>query len=121
MQIQKLRDNIKRLKQWAEYKTYRNKTGQLITAAKLKYFSESINNSKDTKHIWAHLRTVNGDLKASNKRLPEELIADTERITNSEDIAQKLNKCFTSKADFLNQNDSDTPTLNTEKNKQLCR
>ena len=61
------------------------------------------------------MRTVNGDLKASNERLPEERIIDTERITDSEDIAQKLNKYFTSLADILNKNDSDTPTLNTEK------
>ena len=49
--MQKQRDNCKRLKQWTEYKTYRNKTRQLIKAAKRKYFSESITNSKDTKHI----------------------------------------------------------------------
>ena len=82
---------------------------------KRKYFSESIGNSKDTKHVWAHLRTVNEDLKASNKRLPEELIIDTDSITNSEDISQKLNKYFTSISDILNQYDSDTSTLNTEK------
>ena len=70
-QMQKLRDNCKRKKQWTEYKKYRNKTRQLIRASKRKHFSESISKSKDTKHIWAHLRTLNDDSKASNNRLPE--------------------------------------------------
>ena len=73
MQMQKLWDNCKRLKQWADFKTYRNKTRQLFRVAKRKYFSESISISRDRKHIWAHLRTVNGDLKASSKHLPENL------------------------------------------------
>ena len=115
VKIQKLRDTCKRLKQWTEYKKYRNKTRQLIRAAKCKYFSESVANSKDTKHIWAHLRTVNGDSKHSGKQLPDELIIDNERVTKSEDVAQKLNQYFTSIADILNGNENDTSALNTEK------
>ena len=114
-QMQKLRDNCKRKKQWTEYKMYRNKTRQLIRASKRKHFSESISKSKDTKHIWAHLRTLNGDSKASNNRLPEELIIDNECITNSAEIAQKLNTYFSSIANVLNQNDNEAPSLNTEK------
>ena len=117
--MQKLRDKYKRLKQWSEYKTYRNKTRQLIRASKRKYFSESISKSKDSKHIWSHLRTLNGDSMASNKRLPEEIIINNECITQSNDIAQKLNEYFTSIADILNQNDNETPTLNTEKMTQF--
>ena len=115
VKMQKLRDTCKRLKQWTEYKKYRNKTRQLIRAAKCKYFSESVANSKDTKHIWAHLRTVNGDSKPSGKQLPDELIIDNERVTKSEDVAQKLNQYFTSIADILNGNENDTSALNTEK------
>ena len=117
--MQKLRDKYKRLKQWSEYKTYRNKTRQLIRASKRKYFSESISKSKDSKHIWSHLRTLNGDSMASNKRLPEEIIINNECITQSNDIAQKLNEYFTSIADILNQNDNETSTLNTEKMTQF--
>ena len=114
-QMQKLRDNCKRKKQWTEYEKYRNKTRQLIRASKRKHFSESISKSKDTKHIWANLRTLNGDSKASNNRLPEELIIDNECITNSAEIAQKLNTYFSSIANILNQNDNEAPSLNTEK------
>ena len=103
------------VKQWTEYKKYRNKTKQLIRASKRKHFSESISKSKDTKHIWAHLRTLIGDSKASNNRLPEELIIDNECITNSAKIAQKLNTYFSSIANILNQNDNEAPSLNTEK------
>ena len=92
VKMQTLRDTCKRLKQWTEYKKYRNKILQLIRAAKCKYFSESVANSKDTKHIWAHLRTANGESKPSGKQLPDELIIDNERVTKPEDIAQKLNQ-----------------------------
>ena len=94
---------------------YRNKTRQLIRASKRKHFSESISKSKDTKHIWAHLRTLNGYSKASNNRLPEELIIDNECITNSAEIAQKLNTYFSSIAIISNQNDNEATSLNTEK------
>ena len=80
VQMQNARDNSKRLKQWTEYRIYRNKTKQLIRAAKRKYFTESVSNSKDTKHIWAHLRTVNGDTKASSKHLPQVLTIDDKKI-----------------------------------------
>lgn len=113
-QMQRLRDNCKRLKQWADYKKYRNKTRQLIRLAKRKYFSESITKSKDSKRIWAHLRTVNGDSKASSKNLPEEIIIDNERITEPEDIAQKLNIYFSSVADIFSENNIDASNLDTE-------
>ena len=109
-------DNSKRLKQWTEYRIYRNKTMQLIRAAKRKYFTESISNSKDTNHIWAQLCTVNGDTKASSNHLHQELIIDNKKKnTNSEDKAHKLNSYFTSIANIINVNDSDTPALYTEK------
>ena len=113
--MQKQRDNCKRLKQWTEYKTYRNKIRQLIRAAKRKYCSESVANSKDTKRIWAYLRTVNRDIKPSGKQLPEELIIDNEKITKSEDVAHILNTYFTSVADILNGKDSEPHALNTDK------
>ena len=50
IETQWLRGECKQHNQWAEYRKYRNKTRQLIRAAKRKYFSESIYNSKDTKH-----------------------------------------------------------------------
>ena len=71
--------------------------------------------SKDTKHIWAHLRTLTENSRVSNKCLPEELIIDNEYITGSEDIAEKMNKYFTSIADIWNQNDNVLPTLDTER------
>ena len=63
----KLRYNCKQRQQWDDYRKYRNKTRPLIRTVKRKYFSESISKSTDTKHIWAHLRALNGDAKASGK------------------------------------------------------
>ena len=47
--------------------------------------------------------------------MPEELIIDNKCIAGSEDIAEKLNKYFTSIADNWNQNDNEIPTSDTEK------
>ena len=90
-EIQKRRDTGKRLKRWDDYRKFRNKTRQLIKQAKLKYFSESVNNCKDTKAIWKHLRAVTTGLKSSPSNLPSEIIINNERITGSENIASTLN------------------------------
>lgn len=48
------RDKYKRLKQWTEYKCFRNKTRNLIKSAKRKHFTTSVENLKDTKTLWRH-------------------------------------------------------------------
>ena len=45
---QKVRDHYKRSKKWSKFKEYRNKTRNLIRAAKKAHFSESIASQKDT-------------------------------------------------------------------------
>ena len=45
-QTQELGDNSKRLKNWADYKRYRNKTKLLIRQAKHKHLTESVKNLK---------------------------------------------------------------------------
>ena len=106
---QRLRDNSKRRKQWSEYKHYRNKTRDLIRSAKRKYFSESIINTKDSKFIWKHLRSINSPTTNSSKTLPDELIINGQKITNSENVAAKLNDYFSSITDILNENTDESP------------
>ena len=103
-QAQELRDNSKLLKNWADYKRYRNKTKLLIRQAKRKHFTESVKNLKDSKTIWKHLRTVNSKSNASRNSLPEELIINNEHITSSINIANKMNEYFSSVADLLTEN-----------------
>ena len=59
IEIQRKRDTSKRLKQWDNYRKFRNKTRLMIRHAKRKYFSDTADNCKDTKAIWKHLRSVN--------------------------------------------------------------
>ena len=117
--IQRLRDNSKRLKQWSDFKKYRNKARQLISSAKRKYFSDAISNNKDSKFIWQHLRSVNANKKTSSNNFPEELIVNDEKITSSEDIAAKFNHFFTSIADFLNKHQDESPELDTNRLRQF--
>ena len=62
--MQNLRDKSKRLKQWDNYKRYRNRTRHLIKQSKRNFFTNCIDNSKDTKSIWKHMR--NAGLALSN-------------------------------------------------------
>ena len=104
-QARRKRDDFKRKKLWADFKTYRNKTKQLIKIAKCIHFSDSVTDSKDTRAIWQHFRKINNKDKSSNSNLPEEVIIDDIRYTKSEDIAAKLNEYFSSISDIFRNND----------------
>lgn len=99
----KLRDVQKRNHNWVEYKKYRNITKDLIRKAKTKHFTESVTNAKDTKLIWQQIRCAQSNSTKSTNALPDELNIDNERITNSRDIAYKLNEYFASISKRLNQ------------------
>lgn len=109
------RDKYKRLKQWPEYKIYRNKTRNLIRKAKRQHFTNSVENLKDTSTIWRHLRAVNKGSMTSGKSLPDELIIDGEHYTDSQTIATKFNEYFTSIAQILDDTDTDSSDLNVTK------
>ncbi|MEW8544984.1 MAG: reverse transcriptase family protein [Candidatus Thiodiazotropha sp.] len=115
-QARKNRDKYKRLKHWDEYKRFRNKTIKLIRNAKRKHFTDSIENTKDARTIWKHLRSVNnGSAAGTNKNLPDELIIDDERFTDSQAIATKFNEYFSSIAKILKNNCSDPLDLDLTK------
>ena len=109
------RDKSKRLKQWEEYKHYRNKTRSLIRKAKRQHFTNSVENLKDTSNIWRHLRQVNKGSTCSGKTLPDELIIDGEHYTDSNSIAVKFNEFFTSIAQLLDDTDTDSNDLDVSK------
>ena len=109
------RDKCKRLKQWTDYKYYRNKTRNLIRKAKRQHFSSSVENLKDTSTIWRHLRLVNKGSTTTGKTLPDELLIDGQRITDSHSIAAKFNEYFTSIAQLLDDTDTDSNDLNVDK------
>ena len=106
--MQNLRDKSKRLKQWDNYKRYRNRTRHLIKQSKRNFFTNCIDNSKDTKSIWKHMRNATDGSNLTSRRLPEELVINNERINDA-------NAYFTSIADGLAENRSNGSTLNTEK------
>lgn len=110
---QKQRDNCKRLKQWSQYKKYRNKVTTLIRQSKRNHFSDSISNLKDTKTIWKHLKSVSNPGE-SNNHIPDEIVINNVTFTTTEQVASKLNKFFTSISELLINSDTDdtTPDLN---------
>ena len=107
-EARKIRDKYKHSKNWSEYKRYRNKPSKLIKNAKRNYFSDSIENFKDTKTIWKHLRTINTSAASTNNTLPSELKFANETLTDSKEIATKLNEYFASVAKVLNSTNTET-------------
>ncbi|MCG8046530.1 MAG: reverse transcriptase domain-containing protein [Candidatus Thiodiazotropha endolucinida] len=114
-QARAARDKCKRLKLWTEYKHLRNKTRNLIRKAKRQYFSNSIENSKDTSAIWRHLRAVNKGSSTTDNVLPDKLTINGETYTDSETVAVKFNEFFTSIAEILSDKNTNTSVLNDSK------
>ena len=77
----KLRDHYKRSKNWSKFKEYRNKTRNLIRAAKIAHFSESIASQKDTRKIWKHFRSLNNKTNSAQNELPEEILINDQTYT----------------------------------------
>ena len=107
-EARKARDKFKFQRNWPEYKRLRNKTSKLIKNAKRKHFTDSIENFKDTRTIWKHLRTVNAPSSSTSNNLPSELIFENESVTDSKEIATKLNNYFASVAKILNNHNTET-------------
>ena len=113
--MQNRQDTSKRLKRWDDYRKLRNKTRQLIKQAKQKYFSESVNNCKDTNVTWKHLHTVTTGSKSSPSNLPSEIIINNERITGSEKITSTLDNYFRLVAEQLQDNYSNVSYMDYDK------
>ena len=79
----RMRDNLMRVKNWTQYKKFRNKTRDLIRKANKKHFSESISSQKDTRTLWKHFRSCTNKGNSSQNSLPEELKVTGETYTDS--------------------------------------
>ena len=100
-EARKLRDKYKYLKKWSEYKLYRNKTRNLIRNAKRTHFTDSIETSKSTSSIWKHLSAINKGTTSNANNLPDEIFIDNVLVSDSNEIASKLNEYFSSIARIL--------------------
>ncbi|MCG7875530.1 MAG: reverse transcriptase family protein [Candidatus Thiodiazotropha endolucinida] len=109
------RDRCKRQKRWTEYKFYRNRTRNLIRKAKRQHFKNSIENLRDTRGIWRHLKDVHNGNTSSGQILPDELTIDGEHFTDSETIATKFNEFFTSITQILENTNSSANELDVTK------
>ncbi len=89
------RDYYKRIRDWRNYKKFRNETKKLISTSKRQFFMEAINNGKNTTFLWKHLKNVNCS-KGMRNSVPDELVFDGHSVTDAREIAQKLNMYFTS-------------------------
>ena len=105
LESRKQRDRNKQIGNWPEYKRYRNKTQDLIRRAKKQHFTDSVSNLKDSKTIWKHLRTATKTSNPSSNTLPDELIINDQKFSNSEDIAFKLNNYFAKISELFEDND----------------
>ena len=87
-QARKNMDLNKKRRNWSDYVKYRNLTKFLIRKAKKNHFTAAVTNNQDT-------ISIQNDANKSSKTLPDQLNIDGEMITDSHEIASKLNKFFT--------------------------
>ena len=88
----KNRDTNHKLKNWYQYKYWRNKTISLINSSKKHFFARSIDENRDNTFLWKHINSLNG--KTSEQRIPHELIIDNKTYNEISDIIEKLNHYF---------------------------
>ena len=84
----------KKQKNWAEFRKYRNITKTLIRRAKSNNFTSNVINNEDTKLIWQQIRAIQNSTQNSTKTLPEQQQIENTTITESHEIATKLNEFF---------------------------
>ena len=114
-EMQRKRDTSKRLKQWDD----RSKTRKLIRHANRKYFSNTVDNCKESKAILKHLRSVNTGTNLPTNQLPTELVINNERIIDSTKVASKLNGFFASVAEQFEMDNSDISLTDSNEIKTL--
>lgn len=95
----KNRDIKHKLKDWSQFKYWRNKSTKLIQTAKREFFSKAISENKDNSFLWKHIKQIQGGVKDSG--LPDELEVDNETSHSPIDIINKLNSYFANISDRL--------------------
>ena len=105
-QARKNRDIHKKQKNWAEFRKYRNLTKTLIRRAKSNHFTSNVVNNKDTKLIWQQIRAIQNSTQNSTKTLPEQLQIENTTITESHEIATKLNEFFATISKRIEQSEN---------------
>ena len=86
-------------KNWDQYKFWRNKSITLIRQAKTDFFSNAIEENRDSSYLWKHVKKLGNQFECSN--LPDELIIDGKTIHASDEITNKLNSYFANISDTL--------------------
>ncbi|VDI31632.1 ATP-dependent DNA helicase 2 subunit 2 [Mytilus galloprovincialis] len=91
------RDYYHKNKDTDNYKKYRNLTNTLIRSSKSKYFMEAINNDKNCKTLWRHLK----DLNSTTGHDIDMITYEDKNLTDKIDIVNCLNDHFSSVGEKL--------------------
>lgn len=103
------RDMFHKLKNWSQYKYWRNKTNKLIQNSKKDFFSNAVQDNKSSSFLWKHVKQISSTSESS--KLPEELNIDNESFNTPSDIANKLNSYFANISDRLKASHSSNPLV----------
>ena len=100
----KNRDIHHKIKNWSQFKFWRNKTTSLIQTAKREFFSKAISENKDNSFLWKHIKQIKGGVEDSC--MPDELEVDNETSYTPIDILNKLNGYFANISERLKASSS---------------
>ena len=87
----KQRNKYQGLKDWRQYKYWRNKTIALIRKSKKTFLSRSINYHRDNTFLWRIVKSLSG--QNDYRKNPDQITIDDVSYQNENDIIEQLN-CF---------------------------
>ena len=102
----KQRNKYHGLKDWRQYKYWRNRITALIRKSKKNFFSRSINEHKDNTFLWRHVKSLSG--QNDDRKVPDQIVIEDVSYQTENDIIEQLNCLFSTISDRLRSEDSET-------------
>ena len=88
----KQRNKYHSLKDWIQYRYWRNRITALIRKSKKNFFSRSINEYMDSTFLWRHVKSLSG--QNDDGKVPDQIVIDDVSYQTENDISEQLNCSF---------------------------
>ena len=79
------------LKDWRQYKHWRNRITASIRKSRKNFFPRSINEHRDNIFLWRHVKSLSG--QNDDRKVPDQIVIDDVSYQTENDITEQLN-CF---------------------------
>ena len=94
------------LKDWRQYKYWRNRITASIRKSRKNFFPRSINEHRDNIFLWRHVKSLSG--QNDDRKVPDQIVIDDVSYQTENDITEQLNCFFSTISDRLRSEGSET-------------